>query len=312
MEVFKRYQEAPQGASYAVALGNFDGIHLGHRSLIQKAIALSSQSEVLLPAIFTFSPHPAAFFSPENAPLLLTSQRQKLELLESLGVRRTIVQQFDEKFAQLSAEDFASEVLPAVGATHVIAGDDFHFGKGRTGNIDTLRRWGEKLGYEVHQIPSIECSDGKRISSSRIRTLLANGDVGGAKKLLARAHSATGVVVRGKQRGRDIGFPTANIETSNLLPCNGIYAVQLDYGGRIYQGAASLGFNPTFDDVDKQSLEVYIFEFAEDIYDQTVTVRFEHFLRHEKKFDSVEQLINQIKNDELQARELLSKTKETP
>ena len=276
------------GAGTAVTIGAYDGVHRGHQFVIAQLRELGLETVVL-----TFDRHPASVVRPESAPLLLTDLDQKLELLAATGVDHTVVLHFDEARSQEEPEDFVREVLGgALGARVVVGGEDFHFGRRRRGNVELLRAMGGALGFDVVHVPLLAGT-----SSTAVRRLLADGHVVGAADLLGRPHQVRGVVEKGDQRGRELGYPTANVAVPAdiLLPARGIYAGW--YGAE--QGAAiSVGRRPTFHDRGSPVvLEAYLLDFSGDLYGQVARVSFVSRLRDEERYDSVEELVSQMALD---------------
>lgn len=296
--------EALRGA--IIALGNFDGFHLGHQAVAGEAIAWAKADG--RPAIIaTFDPHPVRFFKPDAAPFRLTTLDQRQELFAAAGADAMLVFAFDAELASTTAEDFMARLLvERLGAAGVVTGEDFTFGKGRGGNIELLKTRGSELGLSSRAVgPVLE--GGEVVSSSRIREALKTGDCETATRLLTRPFAIRGVVQHGDKVGRTIGFPTANLPLGNYLrPHYGIYAVssQLADGTRLH-GAANLGIRPTFDP-PKELLEPHFFDWSGDLYGQEIEVAFHHFLRPEAKFDSLDALTQQMLVDCDQARKLLA------
>jgi riboflavin kinase/FMN adenylyltransferase len=299
----------PEGG--AVTIGAYDGVHLGHQSLLrdlkERSIAAGLVTEVV-----TFDRHPATVVRPESAPLQLTDLEQKLELLAECSVDRTVVIRFDEARATEPAEDFVSEVLVgALGAKLVVVGSDFHFGHKRQGNVELLEKMGEKLGFEVVGVSLEGDQHGAPVSSTRIRELLALGRVAEAAKVLGRYHELRGTVERGDARGGpELGFPTANVAlpVGMALPKAGIYAgwYVRDDGSR-HRAAVSLGYRPTFHREDGDPLlEAYLLDFEGDLYGERAKVRFVERLRDELRFDSVDDLIAQMERDVEETRIVLA------
>jgi riboflavin kinase/FMN adenylyltransferase len=289
--------------SPAIAVGNFDGVHLGHRHLLERAAAGRGEGGELV--ALTFAPHPAQVLAPERAPALLTTRARKLELLAAAGVDACVVEPFDDALRALRPADFAEIILArGLGARHVAIGSDFRFGRDRAGDAAAREALGARLGFSVEVVPPLTIG-GAIASSSRVRALIAAGDPRGAAAVLGRPHDVDGIVVRGAQRGRTIGFPTANLETAGLLPAPGIYAVWVERGGERLAGAASLGTNPTFG-AHPLSLEVYLLDFAGDLYDQLLRVVFVERLRGERRFADVPSLVGQIERDVTATRRVLA------
>ena len=278
-------------------IGNFDGVHQGHEAVIGQ---LREQGQELkLPAIvMLFEPQPLEFFSPESAPARLTSFREKFELLKKYGIDRLLCLRFKAALASLSAEAFIKQLLvEGLDTKRLIVGDDFRFGQGRKGDIDMLVRSGQDYGFEV--IPTRTYNhEGIRVSSSRIREYLAAGEFQKAKAMLGRPYSISGKVIRGDQRGRQLGFPTANIALRHIrLPLSGVYVVRIHGLGKvIHTGVANIGTRPVFGG-KKVLLEIHLFEFERDIYGHRIEVEFLKFIRAEMRFASPGDLQEQIKRD---------------
>ena len=295
-----------------VTIGVYDGVHLGHRALIGRVRAMANELGAAS-AVVTFDRHPATVVRPDSAPLLLTDLTQRMELLAETGVDYTLVIRFDRERASETAEDFVREILVGcLGARAVVVGHDFHFGRNRGGNVPMLQEMGAELGFDVLGINLVADDDpqhGEVVSSTRIRGLLAEGDVAGAALLLGRPHEVRGTVQHGDKRGRELGFPTANVAVPAdvLLPADGIYAGWFERAdGTVHAAAMSLGRRPTFyEDADLSLLECYLLDFDGDLYDEPAKVRFVQRLRGEVKFDSVEALVEQMTKDVDEARTLL-------
>ena len=299
-----RTPDALRGA--IIALGNFDGFHLGHQAVAGEAIAWA-RAEGRPAIIATFDPHPVRFFKPEAAPFRLTTLDQRQELFAAAGADAMLVFAFDAELASTTAEDFMAKLLvERLGAAGVVTGEDFTFGKARGGNIELLKTRGAELGLSSRAVGAVML-DGEVVSSSRIREALKAGDCETATRLLTRPFAIRGVVQHGDKVGRTIGFPTANLPLGNYLrPHYGIYAVsaQLADGTRLH-GAANLGIRPSFDP-PKELLEPHFFDWSGDLYGQEIEVAFHHFLRPEAKFDSLDALTRQMLVDCDQARKLLA------
>lgn len=289
-----------------IALGNFDGFHLGHQAVAGEAIAWA-KAEGRPAIVATFDPHPVRFFKPDAAPFRLTTLDQRQELFAAAGADAMLVFAFDAELASTTAEDFMAKLLvERLGAAGVVTGEDFTFGKGRGGSIELLKTRGAELGLSSRAVGPVML-DGEVVSSSRIREALKTGDCETATRLLTRPFAIRGVVQHGDKVGRTIGFPTANLPLGNYLrPHYGIYAVssQLADGTRLH-GAANLGIRPSFDP-PKELLEPHFFDWSGDLYGQEIEVAFHHFLRPEAKFDSLDALTQQMLVDCDQARKLLA------
>lgn len=286
-----------------VALGNFDGFHRGHHAVVGRAIE-RARAEGRPALVATFDPHPVLFFRPDTPPFRLTSLNQRAQLFAEAGADAMIVFPFNAALAGLTAEEFVTQRLEGVAG--VVTGEDFTFGKGRSGNVAVLAALGAKYGFVAEAVSPV--ADGpEAISSSRIRDALQAGDCATATHLLTRPFAVEGVVQHGDKNGRQLGFPTANIDMGSYLrPRYGIYAVRGRLpGGRRLDGAASLGIRPHFHP-PKELLEPHFFDFEGDLYGATIEVEFHAFLRDEEKFDSLEALARRIEQDCEQAREALA------
>jgi riboflavin kinase/FMN adenylyltransferase len=295
----------------AVTIGAYDGVHLGHRALLADLVARAGAAD-LSPVVVTFDRHPASVVRPESAPPLLTDLDQKLELLAECGIERTLVVPFNRAQADESAEDFVREVLvETLEAKLVVVGEDFHFGHRRRGNVALLRELGQEHGFEVVGV-RLTGEDLAPVSSTRIRSLVAAGDVVGAAALLGRPHEVRGLVVHGDGRGAsELGFPTANLEVSSdiALPADGIYAGYYRRpDGTGYLAAISVGRRPTFYDPASASVlvEAYLLHFEGDLYGELGRVSFVRRLRDERQFDSVDALIAQMHDDVADTERLLT------
>nr|WP_166178479.1 bifunctional riboflavin kinase/FAD synthetase [Altererythrobacter segetis] len=289
-----------------VALGNFDGFHLGHQAVVREAVEWAWEAG--RPAIVaTFDPHPVRHFAPHVPPFRLTTLEQREELFAAAGADAMLVFHFDDDLAGTTAEDFVTRLLgEGIGARGVVTGEDFTFGKGRGGNLAVLRETGARVGIEARAVGPV-MDMGRPVSSSRIRDALKAGDCEEAARLLTRPFAIRGEVIHGDKRGREIGYPTANMELGPYVrPRFGIYAVtgRVLVTGEELNGAASLGVRPMFDP-PQELLEPYFFDFAGEIYGQEIEVALRHFLRPEAKFDSLEALQVQMAEDCRRARALL-------
>jgi riboflavin kinase/FMN adenylyltransferase len=285
-------------SSRALAIGNFDGVHLGHRALIERLIA-QARAGGLPAAVMTFEPHPRELFAPDQAPARLTSLREKLELLEGCGVDEVYLLHFTRKLATLTAAEFVERLLvQGLGVRHLIIGDDFRFGKGRAGDYGLLQAAGQRYGFSVEAMHTIEI-DGERVSSSAVRDALGRGDLEHAARLLGRPYCISGRVVHGGKLGRRLGWPTANIQLKRKrVALSGVFAATVSgLDKRHLPGVASLGVRPTLGQGLAPTLEVHLFDFDQDIYGAHVSVHFLHKLREEMKFASMEALAAQIACD---------------
>lgn len=289
-----------------VALGNFDGFHLGHQAVVGRAIA-RAKTEGRPALVATFDPHPVRFFKPDLPPFRLTTLDQRQRLFGAAGADAMLVFHFDAELAAVTAEDFVIDRLIArIGAAGVVTGEDFTFGNRRGGNITVLRRLGEEHGLSVDTVAPV-MDGGEPVSSSRIREALEAGDCETATRLLTRPFAIEGIVEHGDKRGRTIGYPTANINLANYQrPHYGIYAVRGRLpDGRTLDGAANLGIRPSFHP-PKELLEPYFFDFSGDLYGQTIEVEFISFIRAEAKFDGLDSLTRQMEQDCAEARRRLA------
>ena len=292
-----------------VAIGNFDGLHRGHHEVLLEAVELSSRLSLATNAL-TFEPHPRSVFRPDEPVFRLTPAPLKAQILGLMGFDAVFEQHFDRDFAARSAENFVTDILVGrLAVSHVVAGYDFHFGKGRQGDPDFLIDAGKRLGFGVTLVEAFKDENAEIVSSSRIREALANGQIGEANGLLGYRYAVVAEVLHGKKLGRSLGYPTANMalapETA-LMP--GIYAVRFRReDGSIHNGVASFGRRPTVDeDGAALLLETFLFDFSGDLYGETCTVSFVSRLRGEEKFDGLDELVVQMKIDEAEARAALA------
>jgi riboflavin kinase/FMN adenylyltransferase len=296
MQVFRHLPASPC-PPLALAIGNFDGMHLGHQALLKRLLDEASMAGKI-PAVMTFEPHPREFFTPQSAPARLTTLREKLELLDGAGVQKVFVCAFNQRFAAITATEFMQLLRERLNASTVLVGEDFRFGAKRAGSVADF----VANGFELIPMPRIDL-DGARVSSTRVREALAAGDLGLAQKLLGRHYSISGKVVHGAKRGRQLGFPTANIHMRHERPAlTGVYAVKLQGLNAI----ANLGVRPTIEGIPKLLLEVHVFDFNGDLYGKHVHVEFLQKIRDEQKFESLDALKAQIALDIKVARNFLS------
>ena len=292
-----------------VAIGNFDGVHRGHRAVIGAALE-RARSLGRPAAALTFEPHPRSFFRPHEPLFRLTDERAKLRLFAAAGLNGVIVLKFDSALAEPSPENFVNDVLTnQLGISGAAVGFDFRFGRNRAGTPDVLAAEGAKRGFAVDIVPAVEV-EGERIASGAVREALAAGHVKHANELLGYPWFVSGEVVHGDQRGRDLGYPTANLQLNPACGLrHGIYAVRVAVGERRYNGVASFGRRPMFD-VGTILLEVFLFDFSGDLYGQTIDIAFIDWIRHELMFDSVDDLIRRMDEDSRIARLELSRAPE--
>ena len=296
----------PELAGGIVALGNFDGFHLGHQAVVGRAVA-RARAEGRPALVATFDPHPVRHFRPDTPPFRLTTLDQRERLFAEAGADAMVVFRFDGVLAALTADEFIGErLLGCLRVAGVVTGEDFTFGRAKGGNVRVLAEAGVRHGFAAETVGAVALH-GEPVSSSRIRDLLRAGDMRGAARLLTRPYTIEGVVQHGDKLGRTIGYPTANIDMGKYLrPAYGIYAVRgrLD-DGTVLAGAANLGVRPTFDP-PKELLEPYFFDFSGDLYGRIVEVELVEYIRPEAKFDGVDALVRQMDHDCARAREILS------
>lgn len=299
----------PEHNGCVLTIGNFDGVHLGHQQVIE---ALIKQAKELhcKSTVMVFEPQPQELFSPDTAPARLCRLRDKYTLLKSLGVERLICVNFNRKFATQSAQNFIDDLLvKKLGVKNLIVGDDFRFGENRKGNYKMLLEAGNKFGFSVSDTASYKILE-QRISSTEIRQALENDNLQQAEIMLGRPYSILGRVFHGDKRGRQLGFPTANVKLKRRVsPVNGVYAVKIKTSLGVYFGVANIGSRPTVSGV-RQQLEVHIFDFDSDLYGQTIEVILLKKLRKEIKFDSLSALTEQINIDSQQARQYINQLSE--
>ncbi|MDR6266094.1 bifunctional riboflavin kinase/FAD synthetase [Roseobacter sp. N2S] len=311
MQRYQTYIDLPDTAKGAsVAMGNFDGVHLGHQSVL--ALARAAAAEIGAPlGVVTFEPHPRRLFQPDAPAFRLMSAQTRANRFEKLGLDRLYEIPFNTALAALPAETFVTDVLVnGLGIKHLVVGADFRFGKGRSGDVNLLAEMGKTHGFGTTIAPLVNDAKGD-FSSTAIRQALSEGRPQDATRMLGHWHRIEGTVEKGFQRGRELGFPTANIPLTDLhLPKYGVYAVLVDVldgpNKGHYFGAASLGDRPTFADNDIPNLEVFLFDFEGDLYDATLSTALVEYLRPELKFESLDALITAMQDDCIKAREILA------
>ncbi len=308
MRVFRDLEHLPVFKNAVITIGTFDGVHKGHQKLIARIneVAKLHNGESI---IVTFHPHPRLVINPENTSLkLLNTTEEKVNLLSKFMVDNVVVVPFSRGFSEQEAEAYISDFLVrSFHPSYIVIGYDHRFGKNRAGDFALLDKCKAQYGYELEAIPK-EMLEDIAISSTNIRQSLKEGNVAMANELLGHNYTLKGIVVKGLQNGRKLGFPTANIQVADpnkLIPGIGIYAVKVHYRDTVYNGMLSIGFNPTFDGKE-QTIEVNILDFDKDIYGESLTLEFIQFIRHEKKFDSLEELIKAIGNDKIEAIRILT------
>jgi len=309
MKVIRSVQDIQKPLHNPVmTIGNFDGVHRGHKVLFRRVVdwakKLGGQSVVM-----TFDPHPLQVLAPSRGPDFITSHGKKLELIEAEGIDVTIVIPFSTDFAQISAHDFVKDLLvDRIGIKGIVVGYDYRFGRNREGDIRLLRDLGGRYGFQVEMVSGIEL-EGTLVSSTAIRQLIRDGDIREAERLLGRPYEIVGRVVKGRERGRLLGFPTANVDIQKQVPPKpGVYAVEVDIDGETYMGAANFGWNPTFGD-PTPSLEVHVLDFDGNLYGKEIAVRFIERIRDERRFSGPEALVAQIHQDVETVRSILTARK---
>ncbi|MFL5754086.1 MAG: bifunctional riboflavin kinase/FAD synthetase [Bacteroidia bacterium] len=309
MKIYKDIAQFEAVNKPILTIGTFDGVHLGHKKILNRLKELKSLHDGET-VVFTFDPHPRTVLFPEQKDLkLITTTAEKTALVEEAGIDHLIIYPFSKEFALLSSEEYIKEFLVARLHTRILViGYDHRFGHNREGNIDTLKKFSHDLNYTVEEIPAHDI-DSINISSTRIRRALEEGNVNSANTYLGYPYFFTGKVVEGKKLGRTIGYPTVNIEVESslkLLPAIGVYAVTVEFEGRLHKGMLSIGVNPTTDDDGKIKLEVNIFELNENLYTKQLRVNVHSRLRNEEKFANLEELKKQLEVDQINALQALS------
>lgn len=309
MIVFRTLDDVPAGfGPSAVTIGKFDGVHTGHRAVIS-TLDREALQQGLTATVITFDRNPLELLAPEKCPPALTGIEQKLDLLAGTGIAATLLLTFDRQTADLSPEAFVESILvDRLHARVVLVGADFRFGARGAGDVAMLEALGERFGFVVHLIDDVRPEGGRRVSSTWIRDLLAEGDVAHAARLLGHVPAVRGVVVHGAARGRELGFPTANLspESDGLIPADGVYAGWLTDEGVRYPAAISVGNNPTFEGVPQKQVEAYVLDEDLDLYDHRVEIAFVERIRGMVAFSGIEPLIAQITADVERARAILS------
>lgn len=299
MALFFDIESLPKFENAVVTIGTFDGVHLGHRTILNEVIkhAKEVKGESI---VVTFEPHPRKLLFPNQPIKLITPLQQKLDLIIRGGIHNVVVAPFTREFSQLSADEYIKDFLvKKFRPQSIVIGYDHHFGHDRKGDINLLKEYADRYGYKVYEI-SAQLIDEAAISSTKIRNALSEGRVTDANHMLGRNYSISGTVVEGKKLGRELGYPTANIrhsEPEQILPAIGIYAVKVRWGQNIYKGMLSIGLNPTVTDDRSIKIEVNIFDFDRNIYGDMIEIEFVQYLRDEQKFDSLDALREQLHKD---------------
>ncbi|HTL41298.1 MAG TPA: bifunctional riboflavin kinase/FAD synthetase [Pseudolysinimonas sp.] len=307
MELYPSRDAVPRdfGPS-AVTVGKFDGLHLGHRDVLRQ-LCDAAQARGLVPAVVTFDRNPLAVLRPDRAPEPLVSPAQKVELFEAAGVGAVLMLPFTEELARLSPEAFVTRILvDTLHAELVLAGRDFRFGDRGSGDLEALKGFGSALGFEVQMIEDYG-RGGRRVSSTWIRELLSEGKISAAAQLLGRLPAVRSRVVHGEQRGRELGYPTANLDPDieGMLPLDGVYAAWATVDGERFGAAVSIGNNPTFEGVPQHQVEAHLLDQRLDLYGRTINLEFVEYIRPMKRFDGVDALVAQLQADERRIREVL-------
>jgi riboflavin kinase / FMN adenylyltransferase len=309
MQVFDSIKDLTKNKNTILTLGTFDGIHPGHLKIIDKLVDCSKEKGCRN-VVITFHPHPRTVLSSGNDVKMLTTQEERRNLLEKHGVENFLIINFTKEFASLTAEEFIYDYLVnGIGISEIVLGHDHHFGKGRSGNVELLKKIGAKENFSVTTVEAYYLND-EVVSSTRIRNAISEGDLTKANSLLGRNYSFSGSVVGGDRRGRELGYPTANIKLSSqekLLPAIGIYAVRVQLENENHIGLLSIGKRPTFYNAGELVTEVYIYNFNREIYGEVITVELVKRLRGEEKFNSPEELINQMNKDKENGLKIFNK-----
>lgn len=307
MKIFTEFPKIDKNKKAVVTIGTFDGVHLGHSDLLRSVMDLSksgNHESVLI----TFEPHPRTVVSTDYKIKILTTLEEKAKVLEIYGIENIVVVNFTEDFSQLNAKEFIENYLiQKLNPAHIVIGYDHKFGKDRKGDGEYLSNYGETHGFKVTTVPAVKIN-GETISSTKIRNALLEGDLRNTNFYLNRAYSIAGVVVPGAQRGRDLGFPTANVkpvDDNKLIPKDGVYVVKCSVEGNSYDGVLNIGTRPTFEDSVETVIEVHLFELNTDLYQKRINVEFLSRLRDEKKFSNKEDLIKQINTDIIKTKKFL-------
>ena len=298
MKIIKNLHDYSQKTPLALSIGMFDGVHRGHQTII-KNLNSAAQNKDLESAILTFWPHPRTVFNPNDDLKLLNTIEEKTYLLEKNKVQHLFLKEFDEEFRNLTGEEFVKQILiDKLNVKHLIIGHDHTFGKNRSGDFNLLKKMSSEYGFEIVQVEAVDFQD-RHISSTQIRNALMNGEINTANEMLGYHYSVSGEVIHGKKLGRTIGYPTANISVNPMkfLPKKGAYIVDAFVKNQQFKGMLSIGTNPTVDG-KSLSVEVYILDFDSDIYGEAISVNFREFLHEEIKFESLDQLIERLDEDQ--------------
>ncbi len=311
MDIYHGLDNIDRHRNMVIALGNFDGVHLGHRELIRRTIAVA-ENENYTPAVLTFDPHPMKVLQPDRCPPMLLAKEEKIRLLADLGIQLLVIIPFTRKIARLSPRKFVKNILvDRFQVRAVVAGYNYNFGYRGAGNAGVLSQLAEEFGLRAIIVPLVRCGQ-VEVSSTLIRRLLLEGKVAEAARFLGYFPYLKARVVAGDRRGRQFGFPTANLAlpADLLTPANGVYAVKVSVDGRLFKGVANIGVKPTFHLNRPQNLEVHLFEFNGELYKAEIKVEFIQRIRGEQEFSSVPELVRQIENDAGEAKKILDRAGE--
>jgi riboflavin kinase/FMN adenylyltransferase len=309
MQIFSELSNLSKADNTILTLGIFDGVHLGHKKIfekLKKKAALSNCRNLII----TFSPHPRNVINGSGTIKLLTTIDEKIKLFEESGIENLLILNFTKEFSQQSSETFFKDyIIERIGIKEIVVGYDHHFGKGRSGDVNTLRKMGIEYGFEVTTVEPFKIND-EAVNSTKIRKALSEGNIKTASTFLGRNYSFNGIVIEGDKRGRELGFPTANIRIDNeekLLPALGIYAVEFMFDDEKHKGLLSVGIRPTFDNSGRIIPEVYLYDFNRDIYNKKISVKIIEWIRAEEKFPSAEALVEQMQKDKIKGLEIFKK-----
>ena len=297
----------PLNGKVCCAIGMFDGVHLGHQQVIRQAVSDAHQLETTSLCI-TFDQHPAKVVSPETAPLLIQNQRQRLDAIKTLGIEATLLLPFDEAMSKISGEEFIRGLSVDLGhISSICVGSNFAFGHQRSGNLEVLKQLGHELNFTTHGLASVSL-DEQTVSSTRIREAISNGHLDAAGQMMGREYALSGIVIPGDQQGRQLGFPTANLNVKGLCPPpHGVYAAHAEVNGKSFRAAVNIGLRPTLKNPHPSlHVEAHILDFAGDIYEQICTLNFVGKLRDEQDFGTIDDLKAQIEKDVIQAQYLFT------
>jgi riboflavin kinase / FMN adenylyltransferase len=309
MQIFNDLSNLPKVDKTILTLGIFDGVHLGHKKIfekLKKKAALMNCRNLII----TFSPHPRNVINGKGEIKLLTTIEEKIKLFEESGIENLLIINFTKEFSQQSSEKFFKDyIIDRIGIKEIIVGYDHHFGKGRSGDVNTLRKMGIEYGFEVNTVEPFKIND-EAVNSTKIRKALSEGNIKTASAFLGRKYSFNGTVIEGDKRGRELGFPTANIsldDEEKLLPSLGIYAVEFLFDDESHKGLLSIGIRPTFYNSGKIIPEVYLYDFNREIYNRKISVKIIDWIRAEEKFPSAEALVEQMQKDKIKGLEIFKK-----